>query len=79
MLRQPTEPEADRATDRSCTDSVDLARTVSRWSDRLLAQRLDELVHQERRPSRCAHARVDEDWIRSPPSLDSTSSATPLS
>ena len=72
MLRQPTEPEANRATDRSCTDSLDVARGLRGRSDASFAQRLHEHAHQERRPARCAQAGIDEDRIRSPaePRLD---------
>jgi hypothetical protein len=55
MLRQPTEPEANRATDRLCSAS-----------DASLAQRLRELTHQERRPARYAQAGIDDVRIRSP-------------
>ena len=72
MLRQPTEPEANRATDRSCPDSLDVARGLRGRSDTSFAQRLHEHAHQERRPARRAQAGVDEDRIRNPgePRLD---------
>ena len=72
VLRQPTEPEANRAADRSCADSLDVVRGLRGRSDPSFAQRLHEHAQQERRPARCAQAGVDEDRIRNPaePRLD---------
>ena len=66
MLRQPTEPETNRATDRSRTDPLDLARALRSRSDSSFAQRVHELTDQERRAPCCAQAGIDEVRIRSP-------------
>jgi hypothetical protein len=64
MLRQPTEPEANRATHRPGTDSFHLGRAIRSRSDTSFAQRLHEPAHQERHPPGRTEAGLDEDWIR---------------
>ena len=66
MLRQPTEPEANRAADRSCPNPLHLARGLRGWSDTSFAERVHEHAQQERRPAGCAQTGVDEDRIRNP-------------
>jgi hypothetical protein len=66
MLRQPTEPEANRATDRSRPDPLDMTSGFRVRSDASFAERFHEHAQQERRPARRAHAGIDEDRICSP-------------
>ena len=66
MLRQPAEPEANRATDRSGADSFDVARGLRGRGDPSFRERVHEHAHQERCPARCSEAGFDEDRIRNP-------------
>ena len=72
MLGQPTEPEANRATDRSCPNPLDVTRGLCGRSDTSFAQRIHKHADQEGRPAACAQTGVDEDRIRNPsePRLD---------
>jgi hypothetical protein len=64
LFGQPTEPEPDRACDRSSTDSLDVARRLCGGSDPSFAQCVQELVQQERRSSRRSQAGSDKGRVR---------------
>jgi hypothetical protein len=64
MLRQAAQPEANRAPDRSSSDSFDVACGLRRRCDPSFPQRLDEQTHKKRRPTCCAQTGVDEDRVR---------------
>ena len=64
VLRQPAKPEANRSTDASGADSLDVACGLRGRSDASFSQRVQEHAQQERRPARRAQAGIDEDRIR---------------
>ena len=59
-LGEPVEPEPNRSADRFRADSLDVGCEVRVRRDALLAERVDELAQEERRPSRRPQAGVDE-------------------
>ena len=66
MVRQASEPEADRPRDRTGADTVDVRGAFGGRSDPLGRETLKKLAQQERRSAGRADARIDEACIGSP-------------